>query len=318
MHRDRHSAVRQLCPHAQEDRRSPTCRRSAARGTSPAGTAKPAAWTKSFARMRSRGVLRADAGPRVISSGLGDSHNGHISIDDSAGLDPVSDRRGTVDRDSGRHGANTRGAGNHPGRGDGIRRIKTGRLADALDQAGGRGASEPAALCCADRHDAHRPRRAVSCDLSRQQDGNGTATANFGSSRGLELIPTTRLEIGISPPPYLTHQSSVPDGFGDMSFQVKYRVSSAPEGKGDYFVGVFFGGSLPTGTAPNGADHARRDQHLVQLSGEGSGSSTIILDSETGSLYLLASNQHLDITLLTSGRSYHFRQQVTQQIGLVP
>jgi hypothetical protein len=93
-------------------------------------------------------------------------------------------------------------------------------------------------------------------DMSRQQDANGTATANFGASRGLELIPTTRLEIGISPPPYLTHQSSVPDGYGDMSFQIKYRVSSAPENKGDYFVGVFFGGSLPTGTAPNGADHA--------------------------------------------------------------
>jgi hypothetical protein len=93
-------------------------------------------------------------------------------------------------------------------------------------------------------------------DMSRQRDSSGTATANFGASRGLELIPTTRLEIGISPPPYLTHQSSVPDGFGDMSFQIKYRISSAPEDKGDYFVGVFFGGTLPTGTSPNGADHA--------------------------------------------------------------
>jgi hypothetical protein len=93
-------------------------------------------------------------------------------------------------------------------------------------------------------------------DMSRQQDASGAVTASFGASRGLELIPTTRLEIGISPPPYLTHQSSVPDGFGDMSFQIKYRVSSAPEGKGDYFVGVFFGGSLPTGTAPNGTEHA--------------------------------------------------------------
>jgi hypothetical protein len=92
-------------------------------------------------------------------------------------------------------------------------------------------------------------------DLSRQQDANGTATANFGASRGLEIIPTTRLEVGISPPPYLTHQSSVPDGFGDVSFQIKYRVSSAPEGKGNYFIGAFFGGSLPTGTAPNGAAH---------------------------------------------------------------
>jgi hypothetical protein len=74
-------------------------------------------------------------------------------------------------------------------------------------------------------------------------------------SRGLEIIPTKRLEIGISPPPYLTHQSNVPDGFGDTSFQVKYRVSSAPERKGDYFVGVSLAGSLPTGNAPNGTSH---------------------------------------------------------------
>ncbi len=92
-------------------------------------------------------------------------------------------------------------------------------------------------------------------DMSKQKDANGAATANFGGSRGLELIPTSRLEIGISPPPYVTHQSSAPDGFGDMSFQIKYRVASAPEGKGDYFVGVFFAGSLPTGTAPNGTEH---------------------------------------------------------------
>jgi len=92
-------------------------------------------------------------------------------------------------------------------------------------------------------------------DISRQNDANGTVTSNFGASRGLEIIPTTRLEIGISPPAYLTHQSGLPDGFSDLFFQVKYRAFSAPEGKGDYFVGVFFGGSLPTGTAPNGAEH---------------------------------------------------------------
>src|SRR2546425_3532405 len=91
--------------------------------------------------------------------------------------------------------------------------------------------------------------------LPRQQDASGTVTSNFGAARGLEIIPTDRLEIGISPPPYFTHQSSLADGFGDLSFQVKYRAASAPEGKGDYFVGVFFGGSFPTGAAPNGAEH---------------------------------------------------------------
>ncbi|HXM93937.1 MAG TPA: hypothetical protein VOA64_06735 [Candidatus Dormibacteraeota bacterium] len=93
-------------------------------------------------------------------------------------------------------------------------------------------------------------------DMAWQQDPvGGTVTSNYGASRGLEIIPTTRLEVGISPPPYLVHQSHTPDGFGDFSFQVKYRAFSAPEGHGDYFVGFFFGGSFPTGTPPNGLGH---------------------------------------------------------------
>jgi hypothetical protein len=93
-------------------------------------------------------------------------------------------------------------------------------------------------------------------DMAWQQDPvGGTVTSNYGASRGLEIIPTTRLEVAVFPPPYLVHQSSLPDGFGDFSFQVKYRAFSAPEGHGDYFVGFFFGGSFPTGTPPNGLGH---------------------------------------------------------------
>jgi hypothetical protein len=92
--------------------------------------------------------------------------------------------------------------------------------------------------------------------MSWQQDPTGgTVTSNYGASRGLEIIPTTRLELGISPPPYLVHQSSTTDGFGDLSFQMKYRAFSAPEEQGDYFVGFFLAGSFPTGTQPNGIGH---------------------------------------------------------------
>ena len=93
-------------------------------------------------------------------------------------------------------------------------------------------------------------------DMSWQQDpSGGTVTSNYGASRGLEIIPTTRLEVGIFPPAYFVHQSKVPDGFGDLSWQVKFRAFSATEGEGDYFVGFFLGGSFPTGTAPNGQGH---------------------------------------------------------------
>jgi hypothetical protein len=93
-------------------------------------------------------------------------------------------------------------------------------------------------------------------DMSWQQDPTGnTITSNYGASRGLEIIPTTRLEVGIFPPNYLVHESKTPDGFGDLSWQVKFRAFSAPEGKGDYFVGLFLGGSFPTGTQPNGLGH---------------------------------------------------------------
>jgi hypothetical protein len=52
------------------------------------------------------------------------------------------------------------------------------------------------------------------------------------------------------------HQSKTPDGFGDLSWQVKFRAFSATEGKGDYFVGFFLDGSFPTGTPPNGLGHS--------------------------------------------------------------
>lgn len=92
-------------------------------------------------------------------------------------------------------------------------------------------------------------------DMSWQQDPTGGTTANYGVSKGLEIIPATRLEVGIFPPNYLVHQSPVADGFGDFSFQVKFRAVSAPEGRGDYFIGFFLAGSLPTGALPNGIGH---------------------------------------------------------------
>ena len=107
-------------------------------------------------------------------------------------------------------------------------------------------------------------------DMSWQQDpAAGTSTSNYGASKGLEIIPATRLEVGIFPPNYLAHQSSTPDGFGDLSFQVKYRAFSATEGHGDYFVGFFLAGSLPTGSPPNGIGHTILTPTLAAAKGIG-------------------------------------------------
>jgi hypothetical protein len=89
-----------------------------------------------------------------------------------------------------------------------------------------------------------------------QQDPNGTWTTNAGTGRGVEIIPTTRLQVAFAMPPYLTHQSSVPDGFGDWSFLVKFRAFSAPEGRGAYFVGFVLTATFPTGNTANSAGHA--------------------------------------------------------------
>jgi len=108
-------------------------------------------------------------------------------------------------------------------------------------------------------------------DMSWQQDPTGnTITSNYGASRGLEIIPTTRLEVGLFPPSYVVHQSKTPDGFGDLAWQVKFRAFSAPEGKGDYFVGFFLGGSFPTGTPPNGQGHTILSPTFAAARGIGS------------------------------------------------
>jgi hypothetical protein len=106
-------------------------------------------------------------------------------------------------------------------------------------------------------------------DMSWQQDPAGMSTSNYGVSKGLEIIPLSWLEVGIFPPNYLAHQSSAPDGFGDVSFQLKFRAFSATEGRGDYFVGFFFGGSLPTGTPPNGISHTILSPTLAVAKGLG-------------------------------------------------
>jgi len=138
-----------------------------------------------------------------------------------------------------------------------------------MDAKSRQGSSGPAPICFADYHNSRHVGSTIPLRHVLQEDSGRTSTSNYGVSKGLEIIPLSRLEVGIFPPNYLAHQSSVPNGFGDLSFQVKFRAFSATEGHGDYFVGFFFGGSLPTGTPPNGVGHSILSPTLAAAKGFG-------------------------------------------------
>jgi hypothetical protein len=88
------------------------------------------------------------------------------------------------------------------------------------------------------------------------QQASGVWTQEYGAGKGLEIIPNTRMEVQIGIPRYFSHGApNVPDGFGDVSIFLKFRAFSAPEGKGDYFVGFFLGGDFPSAATLNGLGH---------------------------------------------------------------
>jgi hypothetical protein len=88
------------------------------------------------------------------------------------------------------------------------------------------------------------------------QQAGGIWTEEYGGGKGLEIIPNTRMEVQVGIPPYFGHgASNLPDGFGDVSIFLKFRAFSAPEGKGEYFVGFFLGGVFASASLPNGLGH---------------------------------------------------------------
>jgi len=90
-------------------------------------------------------------------------------------------------------------------------------------------------------------------DYISQQLANGYHNDNYGNGKGLELIPSENTEIVINVPPYIDHtQRGVKDGWGDVSFLLKYRLLSANAESGNYIVTAFVGTGFATGEKPNG------------------------------------------------------------------
>lgn len=95
-------------------------------------------------------------------------------------------------------------------------------------------------------------------DVLWQTSNAGITAENYGVGKGLELIPSRRVEaILVAPPAYVVHNNpAVADGFGDWGFLIKYRILSGNEGHGSYILTAFFQTTFPTGQYKNGAADA--------------------------------------------------------------
>jgi hypothetical protein len=94
----------------------------------------------------------------------------------------------------------------------------------------------------------------IRTDFVRQVNANRTDTWNFGNSKGLEIIPVRRIELLFNAPPFLAHNfKGSKDGFGDMSFNSKFRIFSRNEEHGNAIVTAFFAATVPTGKNGNGS-----------------------------------------------------------------
>ena len=93
-------------------------------------------------------------------------------------------------------------------------------------------------------------------DIVRQIAPARTVTWNFDNSKGVNLIPWANTEIVVNLPPYIKHNSTAIDGFGDMSFQGKYRIASGNQQHGNYTLSAWVLATVPTGSHKNGSTDA--------------------------------------------------------------
>jgi hypothetical protein len=91
-------------------------------------------------------------------------------------------------------------------------------------------------------------------DFVRQTNTKLVNTWNFGNSKGLELIPEKHIELLFNLPPFMAHESpATKDGFGDFSFNSKYRFYARNEEHGNAIITAFFAATVPTGKSANGS-----------------------------------------------------------------
>jgi hypothetical protein len=90
-------------------------------------------------------------------------------------------------------------------------------------------------------------------DFVHQYNPAARAVWNYGNSKGLEFIPERHIEILVNVPPFFNRTNGESDGFGDLSFNSKYRIFARNEEHGNAIVTAFFAATVPTGKNGNGS-----------------------------------------------------------------
>jgi hypothetical protein len=75
----------------------------------------------------------------------------------------------------------------------------------------------------------------------------GTQTLNYGGNHGVSMIVNRRFQLDFNPPSFFrNHSSTLKDGFGNASTQVKWRIASGNAQHGNFAVSaVLFHGFAP-------------------------------------------------------------------------
>jgi hypothetical protein len=102
----------------------------------------------------------------------------------------------------------------------------------------------------------------IRTDIVRQIAPARTDTWNFDNSKAVNFIPGGNIEIAIDLPPYIQHNTTAVNGWGDFSFLAKYRISSGNAQHGNFDLSFWALTTVPTGQAKNGSTNASVQPNL--------------------------------------------------------
>jgi hypothetical protein len=82
---------------------------------------------------------------------------------------------------------------------------------------------------------------------------DGAQVTSYGNNHGVSLLGGRRFQFDFNPPSYFQASSpTIPDGFGNASTQVKYRIASGNAGHGNFALSAALCRSFGGGYAQNG------------------------------------------------------------------